>query len=186
MNIFVVDKDPIIAARLLPDKHVTKMILESCQMLSVIFSPHYWNIGEVLKKDGTPFNTVKGAFKNHPCTRWAADAPENCAWLIQHACGLSEEFRKRYGKFHGLHKSVFATKKLFHQETGDSITIWQNTDSFARAMPEYLKLDDTIDDVTAYRYYLNTKPWVYNNYLRLPSRRPDWLHPTSENDKVSS
>ena len=42
MNIFVVDRDPIISARQLPDRHVTKMILESCQMLSIVFSKHYW------------------------------------------------------------------------------------------------------------------------------------------------
>ena len=72
MNIFAVDTDPIQAARMLPDKHVTKMILETAQMLSIVFSPHYWDIGKVMKKDGTPFKTEKGAFKNHPCTQWAA------------------------------------------------------------------------------------------------------------------
>ena len=74
MNIFAVDRDPIIAARMLPDRHVTKMILESAQMLSIVFSAHYWDIGEVMKVDGTPFKTAKGAFKKHPCTMWAADS----------------------------------------------------------------------------------------------------------------
>ena len=53
MNIFVVDRDPIISARQLPDRHVTKMILESCQMLSIVFSKHYWDIGQVMKDDFT-------------------------------------------------------------------------------------------------------------------------------------
>ena len=34
MNIFYVDKDPIVAAKMLIDKHVVKMIVESAQMLS--------------------------------------------------------------------------------------------------------------------------------------------------------
>ena len=34
MNIFVLDKDPRVAARMLCDKHVPKMIVESAQMLS--------------------------------------------------------------------------------------------------------------------------------------------------------
>lgn len=186
MNIFIVDRDPIIAARQLPDRHVTKMILESCQMLSLVFSDHYWDIGTVSKIDGTPFKTAKGSFKNHPCTKWAAESVAHCAWLIQHACGLSQEFYYRYGKKHGLHKSVLETKKLFHRETGEAITFWQNTESFARAMPEVLKNDESLDDITAYRYYLNMKPWVYDNYLRIPSRRPDWIHPITTNDKVSS
>ena len=179
MNIFAVDVDPIKAANQLPDKHVTKMILESCQMLSLVFSSHYWDIGEVLKVDGTPFKTAKGAFKKHPCTIWAAASVENCAWLIQHACGLCVEFNFRYGKQHGLTKSVFETKRLFQCETGDPIVVFRNIVGFARAMPDEFKLDNTIDDVTAYQRYVSSKPWVFENYLRVPDRRPDWVLPTT-------
>ncbi len=175
MNIFAVDIDPITAARQLPDRHVTKMILESCQMLSLVFSSHYWDIGEVMKVDGTPFKTDKGAFKKHPCTIWAADAVANCAWLIQHACGLCGEFNIRYGHKHGLTNSVFETKKLFHRETGDPITVFRGVESFARAMPDEFKLDTSIDDITAYRMYVSSKPWVKDNYLRLPDRKPSWV-----------
>ena len=38
MNIFVLDKDPYIAAQMMCDKHVVKMILEGCQMLSTVHS----------------------------------------------------------------------------------------------------------------------------------------------------
>ena len=176
MNIFVVDRDPILAARKLPDKHVTKMILESAQMLSVVYSDHYWDIGTVSKVDGTPFKTARGAFKNHPCTKWAAQSEANCAWLIQHACGLCSEFKHRYDKLHGLTKSIFDAKRLFHRETGETICVHNMVEEFARAMPEHLKFDDTIDDIEAYQRYLNLKPWVYYNYLRKPDRRPDWVH----------
>jgi len=174
MNIFAVDADPQVAAQLLPDRHVTKMILESAQMLSLVYSSHYWDIGEVMKVDGTPFKTAKGAFKNHPCTIWAADKQANCAWLIQHAMGLCSEFKLRYGKLHGLTESLWNTKKLFNNIV-EPITVFNNVTGFARAMPEELKFDDSIDDVTAYKLYVNTKPWVWYNYLRLPERRPDWV-----------
>ena len=177
MNIFAVEADPISAARVLPDKHVTKMILESAQMLSIVFSPHYWDIGTVSKVNGEPFKTAKGAFKNHPCTKWAAESAENCAWLIQHALGLCTEFNFRFGHQHKLTKSLFETKKLFHRESGEVITCYRNVIRFARAMPEHLKFDDTIDDIEAYRRYLNTKEWIYYNYLRVPERRPDWPQP---------
>ena len=177
MNIFVVDRDPLRAAKQLPDKHVTKMILESAQMLSLVFSEHYWNIGTVSKVDGTPFNTKRGAFKNHPCTQWAAESESNCAWLIQHALGLCGEFYRRYGKHHGLTKSLFETKKLFCQHTKLPITIFRMVESFARAMPDNLKYNQKLDDIEAYRVYLSTKPWAYENYLRRPERRPDWLQP---------
>ena len=175
MNIFVTDPDPTVSAEVLPDKHIVKMPLETCQMLSIVYSSHYWDIGQVMKVDGTPFKTARGAFKNHPCTQWAAAEPENCAWLIQHGCALADEFQTRYGKRHGLGRSLFNAKRLFHREVGRAIICYRNVSGFARAMPDDIKHDTSIDDVTAYRKYVNTKPWVYYNYLRLPDRRPDWI-----------
>ena len=180
MNIFCVHQNPVTAARMLPDRHVTKMILESAQMLSIVYSEHYWGIGSVMKVDGTPFLTKKGAFKNHPCTQWAAAKLENCAWLIMHGLGLCDEFGRRFDRDHGLMNSLFDAKDLFVKATGEPITIYHNVDGFARAMPELLKFDSTIDDVTCYRRYLNFKEWPYYNYLRLPGRRPAWLQPITE------
>jgi hypothetical protein len=175
MNIFAVDQCPIKSAKQLPDKHVTKMILESAQMLSIVFSDHYWGIGTISKVDGTPFKTAKGAFKKHPCTIWAAESVANCAWLIQHACALCSEFRHRYGHSHKLEKSLFEAKRLFHRVTGEDITCYNNVVRFARAMPDEFKLDTSIDDVDAYRMYVASKDWVADNYLRCPERKPDWL-----------
>ena len=45
-------------------------------------------------------------------------------------------------------------------------------------MPEYLKFDTTIDTITAYKRYLNTKPWLASNYLRIPSRKPSFIKTT--------
>lgn len=182
MNIFAVETCPIKSARSLPDRHVTKMVLETAQMLSVVFSKHYWDIGTVSKVNGEPFKTEKGAFKNHPCTKWAAEEIQNCAWLIQHGCSLTSEFHYRYGHHHKLRDSLFECKKLFHRVVGEPIVIHSMVDHFARAMPEDIKFDTSIDDVTAYRKYLNTKEWAYYNYLRKPERRPDWLQPITTND----
>ena len=84
MNIFVTHPDPLRSAVVLPDKHVVKMPLETTQMVSLLFSPWYYDWGTVLRKDGTPYDTKKGAFRNHPCTKWAAESMYNTAWLIQH------------------------------------------------------------------------------------------------------
>ena len=74
MNIFVTDPCPYKSAEVLPDKHIVKMPLETCQMLAVVYSKWYFNWGDELlhKKDGNPYNTKKGAFRGHPCTVWAA------------------------------------------------------------------------------------------------------------------
>ena len=57
MNIFVTNPDPHVSAKVLPDKHVVKMPLETCQMLSIVFSHWYYEWGDdlVKKKDGTPY-----------------------------------------------------------------------------------------------------------------------------------
>ena len=41
MNIFVLDRDPKVAAFMMCDKHVVKMILESAQMLSAVLDCQY-------------------------------------------------------------------------------------------------------------------------------------------------
>ena len=38
MNIFVTDPSPTVSAQSLPDKHIVKMPLESCQMLAIVCS----------------------------------------------------------------------------------------------------------------------------------------------------
>ena len=38
MNIFVTDPDPLKSAKVLPDKHIVKMPLETCQMLAIVCS----------------------------------------------------------------------------------------------------------------------------------------------------
>ncbi len=40
MNIFVLDKDPAIAAQMLCDKHIVKMLLETAQLPSSVFQLH--------------------------------------------------------------------------------------------------------------------------------------------------
>ena len=82
MNIFVTDPDPVVSAQCLPDRHIVKMPLETCQMLAIVCS-YKWGreYGEIHKKDGTPYKTDKGAFRNHPCTVWANESIVNMAWL---------------------------------------------------------------------------------------------------------
>ena len=91
MNIFATDQCPKKSAMVLPDKHIVKMPLESCQMLAIIFSKWYYDWGTISKADGTPYATKKGAFRNHPSTKWAAKSFYNTAWLIQHGCALANE-----------------------------------------------------------------------------------------------
>ena len=58
MNIFVTDPSPTVSAQCLPDKHIVKMPLETCQMLAIVCSEKWGHgYGELHKKDGTPYKT---------------------------------------------------------------------------------------------------------------------------------
>jgi hypothetical protein len=46
---------------------------------------------------------------------------------------------------------------------------------FVRSMDEVFKFDTTIDTFMAYKLYLASKPWIQDNYIRLPERKPEWI-----------
>ena len=166
MNIFVTDPEPVVSAQCLPDKHIVKMPLETCQMLSIVAS-HQWGHGYgdlPKKKTGTFYSTSKGAFRNHPCTIWAQ---ENFRWLIKHGLALCAEYTHRYAKVHSCQLTLEYADIIF--------PAIECPTPFTRAMPDEFKHDTSIDTFTAYKTYIASKPWASSNYLRDPSRKPDWL-----------
>ena len=166
MNIFVTDPSPVASAQVLPDKHIVKMPLETCQMLSIVASSKWGHGFDTLPKlDGTPYKTEKGAFRNHPCTVWAQD---NYTWLILHGLALCYEYTHRYGKKHSCQSTIAHCTQIFPPQDHDP-------KSFAFAGPDEFKYDTSIDTFTAYKRYISSKPWVASNYLRDPSRKPHWL-----------
>ena len=176
MNIFVTDSCPIQSARNLPDKHIVKMPLETCQMLAIIYSDWYYGVGKLYKSDGTPYRTAHGAFRKHPCTQWAAANQYNLAWLIQHGLALCTEYNLRYDKVHTCERVIHQAESIYRRCFDDDFShASRKVTDFTRAMPEYLKFDTTIDTITAYKRYLNTKPWLASNYLRIPSRKPSFI-----------
>jgi len=184
MNIFVTDPCPIQSARNLPDKHIVKMPLETCQMLSIIYSDWYYGVGKLYKSDGTPYRTAHGAFRNHPCTQWAAANQYNLAWLIAHGIALCNEYTARYNKRHTCYDPIIQAVAIYDLCFDDSVSqSYRKVTHFTRAMPESIKFDTTIDTITAYKQYLNTKPWLASNYLRIPSRKPSFIITTMTQSK---
>ena len=184
MNIFVTDPSPIQSASNLPDKHIVKMPLETCQMLAIIYSDWYYGVGKLYKADGYAYRTAHGAFRHHPCTQWAAANQYNLAWLIVHGFALCTEYTERYGKVHTCYDVLLQAADIYNDCFDESwSTAYFKVTDFTRAMPEYLKYDDTISTITAYQRYLNTKPWLASNYLRIPSRKPSFIITTMTQSK---
>jgi hypothetical protein len=151
-------------------------------MLSIIYSDWYYGVGKLYKSDGKPYRTAHGAFRNHPCTQWAAANQYNLAWLICHGLALCKEYTLRYNKIHTCQDVLLQAQHIyarcFDVPIHDAAVVCMHDNSFTRAMPESIKFDTTIDTITAYKQYLNTKPWLASNYLRIPSRKPSFIKTT--------
>lgn len=93
MNLFYLDRDPIIAASYHYDKHKVKMVLEAAQMLC---TAHHCYGDEELK-DLIPY---KQAHLNHPSTIWVRRSRTTYFWAYEYMMALGREYTKRYGKEH--------------------------------------------------------------------------------------
>ena len=72
-------------------------------------------------------------------------------------------------------KGLEVAENIFATKSGKEISIYKKVVEFTRAMPDEYKLDESIDTFTAYKMYIASKPWVAENYLRIPSRKPEWI-----------
>jgi hypothetical protein len=158
MNIFYLDKDPEIAAQMMCDKHVVKMILESAQMLSTAHrildgDEHADNVG-----------MYKMAHKNHPSTKWVRHSYQNYKWLYTHMIALMKEYTYRYGKHH-------ATERLIEPLSNvPAIYRFGFTDP-PQCMPDYCKDDDA---VSAYHKYYILEKSDFATWKRRD--KPEWFN----------
>ena len=157
MNIFLLDKpcDIDIIAQSHCDKHVSKMILGSAQMLCTAT----WEAGYT-----APYKPVH---QKHPCTLWAGDSQENWLWLKELTIKLNEEFCWRYGRSSN-HKSADVVKLM---SAPDTLPLTSNLVR-PQCMPDEYKVDK--DPVSAYRnYYLGEKHFAIWTKRKEPSW---WIH----------
>jgi hypothetical protein len=94
VNIFFLDYDPAKCAEYMVDSHVSKMILETAQLLSTAHHVH---------NSPTAKFMYKPTHQHHPSAVWAARSVINYKWLVNHFHGLAGEFAHRFGGRH--HKS---------------------------------------------------------------------------------
>ena len=104
MNIFCLDRDPYTAATYMCDKHIVKMIIETCQILSCVVderTPSSDRLGMTVSEEWNLPQYPK-AHSKHPSTLWAKQSLGNSRWLVKHLHGLVQEYTKRYEKKHKM------------------------------------------------------------------------------------
>lgn len=161
MNIFYLDHDPSIAAVYHCDKHVVKMIIEYCQLLS---TAHRLLDGEVYTElsdngrrikrwklsDDRESILYKASHINHPSAIWVRQSAENYGWLVSLLENLLAEYTHRYGKHHASERLLWSLKFKPKKIATSKFT------EPPQAMPEYCKIPG--NSVAAYQnYYLKEK-----------------------------
>ncbi len=156
MNIFILDKNPRIAAQMHCDKHVPKMILETAQMLST--AHHVYDTPQA------PL-VYKQAHLNHPCTIWVRESVDNYAWAYDLFWELNNEFVARRGKTHLSWDKL--KKHLAHTPPLPSCGLTP----FAQAMPDEYKQEDAVE---AYRAYYRGDKARFAKWDWPTAQTPSW------------
>ena len=156
MNIFHLDKDPVLCAQYHCDKHVVKMILETGQMLCTAYQRHY----------GLKDDLYKPAYPHHPMTKWVGDSGGNFYFTIKLFDALLTEYTNRYNKVHKTSKIILLFNSKYKK--------WDNMEGDFTTpplcMPDEYKLDDYIQSYK--NYYIGEKMYFAKyNY----SETPYWL-----------
>lgn len=161
MNIFVIDENPVQAARWLLDKHVVKMLLESCQ----IFCTNYH-----LQGIEAPY---KPSHKNHPSTIWSRTSYDNFLWLLEHSYAIANEYTERYNKRHKSEDVLDWIESNMWQLSFDSndltpFAIAISDDSICRRLADFNQLSA----VEKYRaYYKLDKSHIH----QWKQNKPEWI-----------
>ena len=165
MNIFAVHPHPAVAARMLVDKHVVRMPLETAQIVSTA-------LRETDADWATEYECLyKSTHENHPVVQWAGRSQANFAWTLRHGLALGREYRRRY---ESEHKSVTAVLNPVRERI--DVAPLRGRDDFALAMPDEYKQDDS---VAAYRaYYRAEKVPDMGEYTARDA--PEWIEAAAE------
>jgi len=155
MNIFFLHLDPEECAKMHVDKHVVKMLIEHCQLLS---SAHY-----ITESEYKP--PYKLTHKNHPCAIWTRESLSNYKYLVQLTKELCKEYTYRYGKIHKCQSILDLLEVNLPPIEDIGFT------KPRQAMPVEYKEEDS---VMAYRnYYFYEKQHIHAWKKRDP---PEWLN----------
>lgn len=93
MNIFFLHWKTRKCARYHCDKHVIKMIVESCQLL---YTCHWSQKEPPALIHTAPNGGYRPTHRKHPCALWVSESLDNYRWLVSLTEELITEFHHRY------------------------------------------------------------------------------------------
>jgi hypothetical protein len=189
MNIFYLDNDPVKCAEYHVDKHVVKMILEYCQLLSTAHrvidgkeTIAESKTGRKVKRWILPDNRETVLYSathiNHPSAVWCRQSAMNYHWLYTLLVECCKEYTYRYGKIHKCESSGLVNRL---QTTPNNINGTKGFTEPTPAMPDACKVPS--DSLKSYRnYYIMEKQRMWSWKGKINSRTPPpWFKEWSKN-----
>lgn len=155
MNIFVLDQDPVVCARMHCDQHVRKMILEYSAMLSYPYQA---------KENCPMYGPIR--YMNYPVSQWARKTVGNYAWLSELLQELGREFKYRWNKKHAYEERGYIY--FFRNNKPDNISGLEMTE-FVQSVSAECKQENAI---SAYRSYYITQKSRFAKWTK--RSEPDW------------
>lgn len=141
MNIFILDHNINKNVQYHVDKHVVKMITETCQILCTVYRE--------TTENEIPEFIYKSTHVKHPCVIWCKESKSNWKWLISFGYALYYEYQYRYNQPTKHQKAL----KILDYLNNILIDLPEKLETpFAQAMPNEYKNKDI---VKAYRDYYN-------------------------------
>ena len=160
MNVFFLHHAPSIAASMHCDKHVGKMLIESCQLLAT--AHHEYDNGHAV--------SYRPTHKNHPSAIWVRQSRLHYMWVSDLALGLGREFMLRYRHDHKSRR-ILIDELLYPPPSMAKLPhLWSPP---PLAMPDEYKSSDPIESYR--RYYASKAATMPLVYYRGERRQPQWL-----------
>ena len=153
MNIFILDRDPSLAAEYHCDKHVVKMIVESAQIMSTALQQLY----------GIDERLYKPTHVKHPCVIWAMESQQNIVWLWRLSFWLCMEYTRRYEKNHKSRGVLEVIAPRLTELPNNGLT------PFPQVVPPDCV---SYDSVEAYRKYYAEYKFEFATWTK--RKVPDW------------
>ena len=161
MNLFLLSRKHKKNVRYHCNKHVVKMILETCQLLYAAA-----HVGGA-PLEGLEHKPYKLTHKWHPTSIWVRKSRNNWNYALKFAVELCEEYTRRYGKVHACAKHFKQLAKIGYYPPMETRPIKNvcgkikgtECTPFPLAMPVECVVykDGEVDPVRSYKRYYRTK-----------------------------
>lgn len=176
MNIFYISTNAKQAAEWAVDKHVTKMVVETAQLLStahrILDGVEYvgkTKTGRNIKRwrlnDKRDDGIYQASHVSHPSNLWCRASSGNYNWLLDYFQTIMNEYTYRYDKQHKSESLLPYLNDLPH-----NIRVGGMTPMACAMGDEYIISDDPVEN---YRnYYRNGKSHLHKWTKR---NKPEWI-----------